>query len=110
MHIQQATNPSETRWELVVALSRDLIVPEPEEILFLENEFELFDAEGRSFDHRGTSRLGISDGVAKMKLTFAAPSADAKPAKFVVRYPRIRDRRNLPITFEHVPLPNAQPE
>jgi hypothetical protein len=110
LHIKEMTRVSETRWEMVVAVSRDLVVPEPEETLFLENNFALFDENGKPFDLRGTSRLGISDGVAKMKLTFVAPSADTTPKQFIVTYPRIRDRRSLPITFENVPLPVARPE
>jgi hypothetical protein len=87
-----------------------MLIPEPEDILFLENEFALFDADGKPFDLRGTSRLGISDGVAKMKLTFVSPSDNAQPKQFIVTYPRIRDQRALPITFKNVSLPVARPE
>ncbi len=110
LHVQKMEQVSETRYEMVIAVSRDLLVPEPEEILFLENDFALFDADGRPFELRGQSRLGINDGVAKMKLTFVAPTANVHPAQFVLTYPRIRDRRALPITFENVPLPVARPE
>jgi hypothetical protein len=110
LHIQKMEQVSETRHEMVIAISRDLVVPEPEEILFLENEFALFDADGRPFELRGQSRLGISNGVAKMKLTFVAPTANIHPTQFVLTYPRIRDRRAVPITFENVPLPVARPD
>ena len=110
LHIKEMTRISKTRWEMIVALSRDMLIPEPEDILFLENEFALFDADGKPFDLRGTSRLGISDGVAKMKLTFVSPSGTAQPKQFIVTYPRIRDQRALPITFKNVSLPVARPE
>jgi hypothetical protein len=110
LKIQQMSGTSETRWEMVIEVSRDLIVPDPEEILFLENTFQMFGANGEPFELRGTSRLGITDGVAKLKLTFVAPSAEIAPAQFMVHYPRIRDRRSLPITFRNVPLPTGKPE
>jgi hypothetical protein len=108
--INETDNPSGTRWELTVALSRDLVVPEPEEVLFVENEFELYDQDQQAFSGQGVSRLGITNGAARMKLSFVAPSSESVPTRLVVRYPRIRDGRTLAVTFHDVPLPCALPE
>ena len=108
--IQEMAQTSNTRWDLTVAVSRELIVPEPEEILYLENEFELQDAEGRPFGLHARRRLDISNGTARIKLTYITPTTESAPHQLVVRYPRIRDRRAIPITFHNVPLPVAHPE
>ncbi|MEK6249661.1 MAG: hypothetical protein N2C12_15875 [Planctomycetales bacterium] len=108
--IVNSSHGSDTRWQLTLAVSRDLIIPKPSEVLFVENKFELYDDQQRAFTHLSSSRLGVTQGAARMKLVFEAPADNSVPTRLVIRYPRIRDRRNLAITFHDVPLPSAVPE
>jgi hypothetical protein len=97
------------RFVYSVLISRDLIVPEPPEVLLHENTLELFDAQGRAFGIQGQTNL-LTDRGAQMKITFQAPEPEAKPNLMRMTYPRIRDQRNLEIIFRDVPLPVAQPK
>ena len=94
-------------WNITVSVSRDLAVPEPREILFLENEFELIDDQGTSCSVDRTVKLGLTASTARVKLTFATNSPGRKAAKLRMRFPRIRDQKDLMITFRNVPLPTA---
>ena len=94
---------------VTVLILRDLIVPEPREILQHENRLELFDSEGRRFKPQGASSVLFDRGV-RVTARFRMPTADAKPDRLQISYPRIRDQRTLEIEFRHVPIPIAKPE
>jgi hypothetical protein len=97
------------RCELTLVIVRDLVVPEPQELLFQENEIELFDAQGRAFRKQGqTSNLGERGAVTK--LTFTGENADSVPKLLRFNYPRIRSQKELEIVFRDVPLPTSRPE
>ncbi len=98
------------QWEATVAIRRDLVVPEPREILFKENDFEIVDDEGKTHPLRSSTKLGITDSTARMKLVFATDSPAGQAVKLRMRFPRIRDQRDLMITFRDVPLPRALPK
>ncbi|HUY36983.1 MAG TPA: hypothetical protein VMV69_29970 [Pirellulales bacterium] len=97
------------RCELTLVVVRDLVVPEPQELLFQENEVELFDAQGRAFHKQGqTNSLGERGAVSK--LTFTGDSGDSVPKLLRFSYPRIRSQKDLEIVFHDVPLPTSRPE
>ncbi|REJ69195.1 MAG: hypothetical protein DWQ31_05420 [Planctomycetota bacterium] len=96
-------------WELTVAVSRDRVTPEPAEILYLENDFALVDAAGEAYPQRNLTKLGITASTARMKLTFALPSATEESMKLRLRYPQLRDQRAIELTFEDVALPAVLP-
>jgi hypothetical protein len=97
------------RWEVALMLSRDLVIPEPQEVLFQENEIELFDAQGRAFRKQGQTN-SLAEGGAKIRLTFAGEASDSQPKTLKFTYPRIRSQRDLEIVFRHVPLPTGTPQ
>lgn len=97
------------RCDLTLLVVRDLVIPEPQELIFEEIEVELFDADGKAFHRQGHSN-SLTDQGATLKLTFAGESEAAAPAVLRVSYPRIRAQKDLEIEFRHVPLPTARPE
>jgi hypothetical protein len=97
------------RYELSLVVNRDLVVPTPPEILFQENEFALFDAEGRPFRQQGQTN-SLTDQGARIRITFVGQSPQSVPKALQFSYPRLRDERELEITFRDVPLPTARPE
>ena len=97
------------RCELTLVVVRDLVVPEPQELLFQENEVELFDAQGRAFRKQGQTN-NLSERGAVMKLTFTGESAESMPKLLRFNYPRIRSQKDLEIVFRNVPLPTGRPE
>ena len=97
-----------TRHEVKLLCARDLVIPEPKEIVYHENHVELFDEGGNAFRLQGqTNRL--TDGGAELKLTFTADSAERKAARLRFSYPRIRSEHELEIAFDGVPLPVGTP-
>jgi len=98
-----------SRYDLTVVIDRDWVVPEPQEVLFHENEFELLDAAGTKFRRQGQTN-SMSDGGARLKISFIGPSAESIPKRPRVTYPRLRDKRELAIVFKDVPLPVARPD
>jgi hypothetical protein len=97
------------RYDLTVVIARDFVVPEPQEVLFHENDFDLLDASGAPFRRQGQTN-SLSDGAARLKISFIGASADSEPEKLRVTYPRLRDQRELAIVFTDVPLPVSRPE
>lgn len=97
------------RCELTLLVVRELVIPEPQDLIFEEIEVELFDAEGKSFHRQGQSN-SLTDQGAILKLTFAGDSEMSSPQVLRVSYPRIRAQKDLEILFRHVPLPTARPE
>jgi hypothetical protein len=97
------------RYEISLVANRDLVVPEPQEVLFQENDVQLIDAEGRPFRKQGQTN-SLTDRGVRLRLSYTGETADSKPARLQFTYPRIRDRHDLLITFSDVPLPVARPE
>lgn len=104
--IEMAAGP---RCELTLRLVSDDIVSDPADLVFYENELELFDARGRAFRKLGQTNT-LSDPGALMKVSFAGDEMHAGPQRLCFRYPRIRSQRELEIIFHDVPLPLGRPE
>lgn len=98
-----------SRCEACLLIVRELVIPEPQELLFEEIEVALFDSQGRAFHKQGQSNTLTEEGAA-VKLIFAGDSQDSTPKVLRLTYPRIRTQRDLEIEFRHVPLPQARPE
>lgn len=105
-HFQQGPGP---RCEVTLVVVRDLVVPEPQELMYHENDVALFDAQGRAFRQQGQTNSPAEPGI-RMKLTFVGESAESAPHVLRFVYPRIRAHRELEIAFRDVPLPVGKPE
>ncbi len=97
------------RCELTVCLARDLVVPEPHEVLFQENEFLLFDCDGKQFRQQGQTNALTDTGV-RLRLVFAGATASSRPQRLEIRYPRLRAQHDLRIVLCGVPLPQSRPD
>ncbi len=109
--IESIEKQSGGRYELVLVVSRDRATPEPAEIMFQENEVELFDAAAAAPPcdcGRYTHQL-VDRGV-QIRLQFVADSAVGDPALLRMAYPRVRARRAMELVFRDVPLPTAEPK
>jgi hypothetical protein len=98
-----------SRQEVSLRMTRDLVVPEPQEVLFQENDVELLDAQGRAFRKQGQTN-NLTETGARMKVTFIGESSDSVPKTLRFIYPRIRAQKDVELVFRHVPLPSAKPE
>lgn len=92
-----------------IVINRDLMMPDPHEIIFQENELELFDEQGRPFRKQGQTNSATDTG-SRSKLTFVGESADAVPARLRLSYPKLRAQKDMEIVFRDVPLPVGKPE
>jgi hypothetical protein len=107
--VESVQNGPGARCEITVAVARELVIPEPQDVLFQENEIELIDTQGRAYRKQGQSN-SLSETGAKMKVTFLGESSDSTPKVLKFIYPKIRTERELEIVFRHVPLPVGKPE
>ncbi|MEX0712949.1 MAG: hypothetical protein WD278_11405, partial [Pirellulales bacterium] len=107
--VESFKNGPSQRCEIVLLVVRDLVVPEPQELVFQENEVHLFDAEGRAFRRQGQTNSLTPQG-ARMKITFTGESANSTPKRLRFVYPRIRAQKQMEIDLRNVPLPRARPE
>jgi hypothetical protein len=98
-----------SRCEIRLLIVRELVIPEPQELLFEEIDVQLYDDQGRAFHRQGQSNSLTQDGAA-IKLVFVGENQDAAPRLLRLAYPRIRTQRDLEIVFRNVPLPCARPE
>lgn len=98
-----------SRYEVTMIVTRELVLPEPQEVLFQENDVELFDAEGHAFRKQGQTNSLCEHG-AKMKISFAGETAQSTPKVLRFTYPRIRAQKDVEILFRNVPLPVGKPE
>ncbi len=98
-----------SRCEITLLVVRDLVLPEPQEVVFHENDIELFDTQGRPYRKQGQTN-GLTEAGARMKLTFLAESSDSTPSVLRFTYPRIRAQRAIELQFANVPLPTGRPE
>ena len=97
------------RCEVELSFMRELVIPDPQEVLFQENEVELFDEQGRPFRRQGQTN-NLTETGAKLKLSFLGESGESVPKTLKFVYPRIRSQRDVEIVFRHVPLPTGRPE
>ena len=103
------------RYEVVLIVSRDRAPPEPAEIVFQENDVDLFDATGRCCGCRAkptnSSVAAWKSGCSADRFPAAPilPAVD-RPALLRLIYPRLRSRRSLELVFRDVPLPTARPQ
>jgi hypothetical protein len=97
------------QYAVTLLMTRELTIPEPAEVIFQENEFELFDAEQKPFRKQGQTNT-LSDEGAKMVANFIGDSADSVPKRLTFSYPRLRSQKEVELEFRHVPLPVGRPE
>lgn len=97
------------QYAIELRITRELTIPEPAEVLFQENEIELFDKQQRPFHNQGQTNTLAEDG-AKIVVNFIGESAESVPERLVFKYPRLRSQRDVELVFRHVPLPVARPE
>jgi hypothetical protein len=97
------------RCELTLRIISDSVVSDPADLIFCENEIELFDDQGRPFRRLGQTNT-ISDPAALVKVSFAGDETHSNPKRLRFHYPRIRSQRELEIVFRDVPLPLGRPE
>ncbi|MBX9789279.1 MAG: hypothetical protein K2Y37_10220 [Pirellulales bacterium] len=100
------------QFQLTLLVARPYAVPEPHEVLFQENRFELTGADDKPW---GLANLvqEMHAGAVRAKLTFRRPSTAAatdQPARLKVHYPRIRSQRALDLVLTDVPLPHGRPD
>lgn len=97
------------RCELTLRIVSESVVSDPADLIFCENEIELFDEHGRPFRKQGQTN-SISDQAALVKLSFVGDDVHGQPQQLRFHYPRIRSQRELEIVFRDVPLPLGRPE
>jgi hypothetical protein len=102
-------DPESRRYKVNLLVTRELVIPEPQEVLFQENEIELCDAEGRPFRKQAQTN-NLTESGAKISLTFLGESPESVPAVLKFTYPRLRAQRDVEIVFRDVPLPVGRPE
>jgi len=108
LHRVEQTNGN--RWELELSVARELPLPEPLQVLHHENAFELLDQRGVLMRLGGQANHPVENGAARYTLTFRGEDETSRPAKLIIHYPRIRDRRQVRFEFAEIPLPSARPE
>ncbi len=109
LRVDEIEEKQGSRYEVTVWVVRDLVVPEPQDVLFQEIEVELFDQDGEAFRHHGQTNALTDDG-ARMRLTFGSPSSGSKPNFLRLAYPRVRSQHALQIEFRDVQLPVKRPD
>ncbi|HEX3654816.1 MAG TPA: hypothetical protein VHV55_03370 [Pirellulales bacterium] len=97
------------QYAVTLRITRDLTIPEPAEVIFQENEIELFDAQQKPFRNQGQTNTLSEDG-AKMVVNFVGDSAESVPQRMTFTYPRLRSQKEVELVFRHVPLPVTRPE
>jgi hypothetical protein len=107
--VQKFQQGPKSRCELTLLVVRELVIPEPQELIFDELEVELFDLQGRAFHRQGQAN-SLGDQGATLKLTFSGDDETAAPKALRLTYPRVRAQKDLEIVFRHVPLPIGRPE
>ncbi|MGD9645719.1 MAG: hypothetical protein AB7U73_08405 [Pirellulales bacterium] len=98
--------------QITLLVARPYAVPEPHEVLFQENRFELLGSDDRPWTMANQVQE-MQAGAVRAKLTFRRPSSSAsnvQPAKLNVHYPRIRSQRALDLVLVDIPLPHDRPE
>lgn len=106
----------DNRYEITMLVNRDLVVPEPQDVLFQENTFDIVDQKGRTL-RKQVNHWRWTEAGLRISATFSPDTVertgndpDRKPARLLFTYPRIRARHDLEIVFTDVPLPSGRPE
>jgi hypothetical protein len=107
--VESVEESAGARYEVSLLANRDLVIPDPQEVLFQENDVRLIDEDGRPFRKQGQTN-SLTDRGVRLRISYTGESSDSKPARMEFTYPRIRDRHDLEITFRDVPLPVARPD
>lgn len=102
--------PDGRHYVVTVTVNRDLVLPEPDEIVLVEHELELFDGAGKPFDQK--SRINtLTDRGVVTKVTYTGMTDDgSQPTRLRFTYPRLRSQRKLDFLLRDIPLPHAVPE
>jgi hypothetical protein len=103
------------RYEVVLIVSRDRAPPEPAEIVFQENDIDLFDTAGRVLRLQSQTHQFVARGLEiRIQCGSFSGGADSsavdRPALLRLIYPRLRSRRSMELVFRDVPLPTARPQ
>ena len=103
------------RYEVVLIVSRDRAPPDPAEIVFQENDVDLFDAAGCVLRLQSQTHQFVGRGLEiRLQCGSVSGSGDSsgvdRPALLRLIYPRLRSRRSLELVFRDVPLPTARPQ
>ncbi|MBN8628570.1 MAG: hypothetical protein J0M17_24100 [Planctomycetes bacterium] len=109
LRIETVENGPGQRCEVTLLVLREVMIKDPLEVFFQENDVELLDQAGVPYRKQAQSNSFDADG-ARIKLTYVGEGAESKPTKLKFHYPRVRSQRDVLITFRDVPLPNARPE
>jgi len=91
-------------WEVGLRVSRELAIPEPAELLFVENQIEIQDDRGRPFVMHDQVSALAPDG-ARLTLRLKGATEDSTPRSMRFRYPTLRAQRALELVYRDVPLP-----
>ncbi len=97
------------RCELCVTVQRDLVLPDPPEMLFQEYRLELFDADGKAWRSQSSTPV-LTDRGAQLRMSFVRDQSQSDAKSLRLTYPALRSQRDLEIVFRDVPLPTARPE
>jgi hypothetical protein len=101
--------PTASKYAVTLSVTRDLAMPDPQEVIFQEYDVEMIDGQGRAFRQQSVSP-SLSERGVQLKLTFIGESPESEPERIKLHYPRLRARRNVELTFRNVPLPVGKPE
>lgn len=104
IRIDEISEKLPDRQEITILLNRDIILPHPTESVFFENDFKFLDENNIPVNIVSQSNTLNDEGV-KIRLVLATRAAK----KLVLRYPRIRSRKDVEIEFTDVPLPVSIP-
>jgi hypothetical protein len=107
--IESIETPTPGKVVLTLNVSRDLVMPEPHEVVFREYDVELFDQNGQPFRIQNQAPALTERGV-QLRTTFHGEASTSEPKSLKLHYPRLRARRNVVLTFHDVPLPAGRPE
>lgn len=97
------------RQQLVLLVNRELPPPQPLEVLFEENTWELVDADSRAFRKQVHDKKLTEEGL-RIEVSFSPDSACGEADCLRFSYPRFRSQRALEFVFRDVPLPAATAE
>ncbi len=96
------------RQELQVRVDRSFPDWQPVEMFYNETDVRLLDADGKQLRLEQADWSRQSTGL-NVRARFLGATA-GPPKMLVVRYPRIRDKRELHLEFSNIPLPRSVPK
>lgn len=107
--IESCEKQSGGRYEIALLVARDIAMPDLQDIVFQENLVELIDQDDRPFRLQNQTNTHVERG-AELKLSVTGETSASVPKLLRLTYPKLRARKDLEITFRHVPLPSQRPE